>query len=313
MHINLIARTNGVGLDRDVQLVRTELLALGHTVTMSPARGISALRRWFPAKHRYDANIFMERIFPRWLSTAPQNFLIPNQERYPQRQVRYLKQIDQILCKTQHAKEIFSKLCKNSTYIGFTSEDRSDNEVSPDYRKFFHLAGRSTLKGTETLLALWQKHPEWPELTLLQHPQNAPESVAPNVTLISRYVDDSELKQLQNQHGIHLCPSLSEGWGHYIAEAMSVAAVTLVTDAPPMNELVDPTRGILVPFASSEPRHLGTNFFVDPAQLESAITKHIATPTDELADLGRAAKSWFQQNQHQFSEHIKSWATTLQR
>lgn len=310
MHINLIARTNGVGLDRDVQLVRQELITCGHTVTMSPSRGIPAYHRWIPASQRFDANIFMERVFPRWLSTAPKNFLIPNQERYPLRHVRHLRKIDQVLCKTQHAREIFENLGCNTTYIGFTSDDRNEPTIQPDYRKFFHLAGRSTLKGTETLLSLWNQHPEWPTLTLLQHPENAPDNVPPNVSLISRYIDDIELKQLQNQHGIHLCPSLSEGWGHYIVEAMSVAAVTLTTDAPPMNELIAPSRGILVPFSTSEPRHLGTNFLVDPSQLESAIIKLITSPIPDLAHMGMHARTWFQQNKTDFSEQIKIWSAT---
>lgn len=292
-------------------LVREALHKLGAKVTLSPSRGIPAYHRWIPAKKRFDANIFMERVFPRWLSTAERNFLIPNQERYPLRHLRLLKGIEQVLCKSQHAKGIFERVGAKVQFIGFTSEDRNRDQVAPDYRKFFHLAGRSTLKGTETLLEIWAKHPEWPTLTLVQHKENAPEQVPANVELISKYLDDGELKDLQNQHGIHLCPSRSEGWGHYIVESMSVSAVTVTTDGPPMNELVDSSRGVLIPVEKSEPRHLGTNFYADPIKLEAAIAKLITTPVEDLAWMGGKAREWFEQNQRDFQENLKQWVSTL--
>ena len=83
--INIIARTNGVGLDRDVDLVHSCLTEAGHDVTVSHCRGISPFRALLPAKPKFDANIFLERVFPRWLSSARKNLLIPNQERFPER------------------------------------------------------------------------------------------------------------------------------------------------------------------------------------------------------------------------------------
>jgi glycosyltransferase involved in cell wall biosynthesis len=206
-------------------------------------------------------------VFPLWKLKGGRHFLIPNQERFPTRHLGRLKRIDQILCKSRHAEEIFSKHHPVVKYIGFTSEDRGTGD-QPDYSRFFHLAGKSTRKNTSLLLDLWSRHPEWPRLTIVQHPDNAPAAVPGNVDLVSRYLPDGELRKLQNACGIHLCPSLSEGWGHYIVEAMSCRAVTVVTDAPPMNELVDSSRGIVVPFHRSEPRHLGQNFHADPARLE---------------------------------------------
>ncbi|GAA5495480.1 hypothetical protein Rhal01_01655 [Rubritalea halochordaticola] len=311
MHFNLIARTNGVGLDRDVMLVRDVLHSFGAKVTLSPARGIPAYHRWIPAPTKFHVNIFMERVFPRWLSSANKNFLIPNQERYPLRHVRLLNGIDQVLCKTQHAKTIFDKLHAKTCYIGFTSEDRNFTKVAPNYRRFFHLAGRSTLKGTETLLSIWAKHPEWPQLTLVQHRQNAPEQVPDNVELVTKYLEDSELRMLQNKHGIHLCPSRSEGWGHYIAEAMSVSAVTVTTHAPPMNELVDNRRGVLVPFNHTEPRHLGTNYYADPRELEAAIANLIKSPEEKLTLIGEKARYWFDENEESFRSNLKKWVKTL--
>jgi glycosyltransferase involved in cell wall biosynthesis len=302
--VNIIARTNGVGLDRDVDLIHDALTADGFDVTVSHCRGISPLRRFFPGKPRFDANIFLERVFPRWFGSAHTNLLIPNQERFPKRHLPHLKKIDHVLCKSRHAEEIFSGLGHSTDYIGFTSTDLLDESTSPDYQSFFHLAGRSTLKGTETILALWQKHPEWPELTVVQCKENAPEQVPANVTLITDYIPHEEIKQLLNRHGVHLCTSLSEGWGHYIVEAMSCKAVVVTTDAPPMNELISPARGVPIPYNRSEPRHLGTNFHIDPDKLEKNIQQLLLMSPEKKQTYGDNARTWFEQNDTQFKETL---------
>jgi glycosyltransferase involved in cell wall biosynthesis len=302
--INIIARTNGVGLDRDVDLIHAALTAGGFEVTVSHCRGISSLRRWFPGKQRFDANIFLERVFPRWFGSAKTNLLVPNQERFPKRHLPHLRHIDHILCKSRHAEQIFSDLGYPTRYIGFTSSDMLDGSVRPNYQSFFHLAGRSTLKGTETILALWQKHPEWPELTIVQCKENAPEQVPTNVCLITDYIAHEEIKQLLNAHGVHLCTSLSEGWGHYIVEAMSCKAAVITTDAPPMNELITPARGIPVPSQNSEPRHMGTNFHIDPGKLEQSIQQLLMMSPETKQVYGDNARVWFEENDKRFNETL---------
>lgn len=300
----IIGRKNGVGLDQDAALVAETLRADGWSVAHHAPNDWRALLTLRGGKA--DVVIHLERVFPLWKWRGARHYLIPNQERFPERHIGRLKYVDQVLCKSRHAEEIFAKLHRAVTFISFTSPDRLLAAVTPDYARFFHLAGRSTLKGTERVLELWAKHPEWPVLTLVQHPSNAPASVPANVQLISRHLPDADLRALQNACGVHLCPSLSEGWGHYIVEAMSCRAVTVTTDGPPMNELVRPERGVLVATQRSEPRHLGRNFYVEPEALESAIEHLVRASTDEKAQLGARARDWFVQNQSAF-------ATTLTR
>lgn len=302
--INIIARTNGVGLDRDVDLIHSSLDTAGFDVTVSHCRSISPLRCIFPGKSQFDANIFLERVFPRWFGTAKSNFIIPNQERFPHRHIQHLKKIDHVLCKSRHAEKIFSQLGHSTHFIGFTSTDLRDDSLEPDYQSFFHLAGRSTLKGTETILKLWDNHPEWPTLTIVQCKENAPEQVPDNVRLITDYIPHEEIKTQLNTHGIHLCTSLSEGWGHYIVEAMSCGAVVVTTDAPPMNELITPARGVAVPYHQSEPRHLGTNFFIDPEKLETNIQDLLLMSGEKKKALGSHARTWFEQNDQDFRNNF---------
>src|SRR5690606_34092893 len=94
---------------------------------------------------------------------------------------------------------------------------------------------------------------------------------APNIRHLLERVDDATLRTLQNSNAIHLCPSEAEGFGHCIAEAMSCGAVTLTTDAPPMNELITPERGVLVNYNRTTKQRSGANYYVDPVDLERKI------------------------------------------
>ncbi len=85
---------------------------------------------------------------------------------------------------------------------------------------------------------------------------------------------------------------------------MSCRAVVVTTDAPPMNELITPARGIPVPYHQSEPRHLGTNFLIDPAKLESNIQQLLTMPAEQKQALGHSARSWFEKNDTTFRETL---------
>ncbi|MGH7503299.1 MAG: glycosyltransferase family 4 protein [Longimicrobiales bacterium] len=306
-----MARTNGVGVDRDVRLLLDAFDSFGERPAFSHYRSISPLRRWVGQRDPRQWILFLERVTARWLRSAGHYLLIPNQERFARRLVPLLSRIDHILCKTRHAQEVFAPLHPSVRYIGFTSVDRRCLDITPDYSRFFHLAGGSFLKGTEVLFEVWSRHPEWPELTVVRHGGEAPVRVPANVNLVRVYVPDEELQSMQNACGVHLCPSRSEGWGHSIVEAMSCGAVTVTTDGPPMNELIQSERGVLVPWRDSEPRKLGVNYSIDPALLESAIADLIGRPASEKAALGTAARHWFEQNDRAFRANLEQVAESI--
>ncbi|MGH8153047.1 MAG: glycosyltransferase, partial [Rhodanobacteraceae bacterium] len=300
------------GLSRDLRLLTTTLGAQGYRVDFTNTRrrgGIPGLIQRVKGKRHatqllhgrrnglpppYDLVLMEEHVAPAFLDDAQFRVVLPHPEWFLPRDLEALSRIDLVLAKTHEAQRIFAAQGCPATCIGFTSEDRLDKSV-PRERAFFHLAGSSRNKATEPLLALWRRHPEWPRLTVLQHPREA-KSGAPAANIEHRvgYLDEAELKRRQNAHLFHLCPSETEGFGHYIVEAMSVGAVVVTLDAPPMNEMISEDRGILVPYSRTGSQHLATTYHFDDDAMENAIQRAIGMNDAHCETLGLAARGWYE-------------------
>jgi glycosyltransferase involved in cell wall biosynthesis len=322
--INLLAWDNQRGLSHDIRLLSRTLVGLGHQVhitRLGPHRQDGCWksrllylrmlwRRLCTGDHKatlYDVNIALEHVRPTYFALARVNLLIPNPEWLSSRSQRYLDRFDAILCKTRYAVELFRARGCRAIHIGFDSPDCLDDSV-PRQPSFLHLAGASRMKGTKRLLALWQRHPEWPKLVLLQSPRTASRLAHPHPANIEHRVgyltDIREIRCLQNSHAFHLCLSETEGWGHYIAEAMSCKAVVITSDAPPMNELVSAERGVLVETTEGKPFNLITLRRFDEASLERAVEHVMAMPEVQRAAIGERARAWFLSNGAAFADRV---------
>jgi hypothetical protein len=325
VRVNIIGKSNGVGLARDIELLAGALQGSGHQVDVTIIDAVQARRRRSPLAQfatrarlawggagakaqtsRADVNLMLEHVWLQYLSTAPINVAVPNPEWFDRHDRRFLADVDNIWAKTAYTRELFRALGCNTTYIGFDSDDRYNSGIAKQ-RTYFHLAGKSTMKGTDRLVRVWQRHPEWPRLILVQHADGAPEPpAAPNIEARVAYLSDEELRRLQNESLFHLCLSLTEGWGHYIVEAMGVGAVTITVDARPMNELVTADRGVLVPYRATGTQRLATTYQFDEAGLEAAIERTIAMSDAECNQLGARARAWFADNKRGFSGRLEA-------
>jgi hypothetical protein len=317
--VNLIARDIGFGLSRDLRLLAAALTSRGHAASVSAIRRGKLRKLAGPWRLRaraamqrlrghsaceFDINLMLEEIRPEYLPLARRNVLLPNPEWFRAEDAALLARVEGVFAKTRHAQSIFSALGCRVAFTGFTSQDRCDAGVRRE-RTFFHLAGRSRNKNTEALLALWRKQPQWPRLTVVQDSRTAQSAVAvPNIDHRLGHLSDDELRRLQNAHRFHLCPSQTEGFGHYLVEALSVGAVTLTLDAAPMNELVTPARGLLVPVAHTATQNLAATNFFDEAAMQRAIEQMIALDDAECDRIGQVARAWFLDNDRAFPERL---------
>ena len=111
---------------------------------------------------------------------------------------------------------------------------------------------------------------------------------------------DDALRASQNSHGVHVCPSEAEGFGHSIVEGMSCRALVITTDAPPMNEIVTRERGLLARYTHARPQRWGIAYSIDPAALTEAIDAVLVMPASQRTALGASARSWFEVSDARF-------------
>ncbi|MFI4867812.1 MAG: glycosyl transferase family 1 [Steroidobacterales bacterium] len=328
LKLRLIGKSNGVGLSRDLELLGAALIACGCDVTSYPCErrdrkrrrsllarlAMRASRLRGPAPHPpFDVNVMLEHIWPQFVQQARCNVLVPNPEWTDRRDLAMLNIPDRVWAKTAMAEELFGARGHRCLRIGFDSNDRLQHGIER-LPQFLHIAGRSPLKGTERLVALWQRHPQWPRLTVVQDkPAQDRQTAAANIVRDGRFLSDQELRTLQNSHRFHLCLSEAEGWGHYIAEAMSVGAVTLTCDAPPMNELVAPDRGVLVGVQLGERHNLARIARFDETALEAAIERSLALGAAQLDAIGAAARRWFLLNKRGFVARVQNAVADIGR
>lgn len=241
-------------------------------------------------------NVMLNDIWPQWLPFARRNVMLPNHEYIGEHSVARIGEMDLVMCKTRVAEQAIGALGANVLYTGFTTpDDPYDPAIARNRNRFLHVTGTTTQKGTKPLLDLWKAHPDWPELVVVVRlPWAAPAIyAAPNITIIDREVPPGEMAVLQNQCGVHICPSEAEGYGHVLAEGLACAAVVITTDGDPMNELIRPEHGVLVPWSRSEPKALATAYFVDPDALEAAVERVLAMSDEAFAAMGRRGRRFY--------------------
>lgn len=309
LRVNLLIHVHTAGLRRDLFVWNRALRQPGVECTITTfnpqfhKRAIRAMRKVagrFSPTPPFDVNIFVENIVESWCPLARTNVFVPHQEWVFDELRAKIHLMDYVLCKTHYAEQLFAAIGSEVRYIGFSSVDRYDPEVKKDFNSFLHIAGSSLQKGTGTLNDVWLRHPEWPRLALFSHEATARVVAGSNISAVTRFLEESELRRTQNACGIHLCPSEAEGFGHYIVEAMSTGALVVTTDAPPMNELVTTARGALAGYDRTALQGMGTNFYVDPGALEKTIEGILGSDEQSRRLLGEQAKAWYHQNDRAF-------------
>lgn len=229
--INIICPDNGAGLSIDRMILRDHLTSKYEVYfNAMPVNG-----------SRVDMNIFCEVLRPEMLPMARKNVLLPNPEWFFPEWKKFRQQIDMVFCKTGDCQRIFKDLGYNTTFTGFTSQDRHMADV-PRQRQFAHFAGKSEHKGTQYIIEAARTF-KLPHITIFISPHmndrfiKKPHVSDDRITFIQTRLSDEQFWNAQNQFQFHLCPSRYEGFGHYINEARSVGAVIITTNAAPMNEV----------------------------------------------------------------------------
>ncbi len=300
MKINIIARDNTAGLTADINILTELFHDQGWQVDFNDYKSLKRFAFW--SSKTYDLNVFLQWANPQWFKLAEKNILIPNPEWFKIRWISVLNRFDGIFCKTKHAVQIFNKKNTNTVFTSFTSLNRLMAGVEKNKNQYLHIAGKSKMKGTDIIIKTWIKNPDFPHLIVVKRNMDYPVHNQKNLTIISEYVSNDELQLLMNRCAVHLCPSSAEGFGHSIGESLSCGALIVSTDAPPMNELVNPDRGILVKPVRKESKKLSYAYYIDVPGLENAV-KHIMQ-IKKINVLMENAHSFYSDNDRYFRKTI---------
>ncbi len=336
---NIVGWDNGGGLSRDIDLLSAVLNDLGWRVAIScprlrrrraplPARALNRVGRYIRRigasagllPPRFELNLHLEDIADEFLPLGRRNVLIPNQEWFLGSSLPHLRAIDEVWAKTRFAEQVFAGMGCRVRFLGWTGSDRTvPGPPIPRNLSALHIAGWSLWKGTEAVLDVWSRHPEWPLLRVVRRNHDycgqalpwLSRACCPNVQIISDRVDEDSLKRMQNETAIHLCPSEAEGFGHVIVESMSVGALVITTDAPPMNEIITVANGLLVEAERSEAVRLGRRYFVSRDDLARKIAQALSMSEQQRTSLGQAARAWFDANDTAFRARLEECATAV--
>jgi glycosyltransferase involved in cell wall biosynthesis len=212
---------------------------------------------------------------PRWPETKPV-YLMPNIEMFELTAAHYWR-VDVVLCKTQECYDRVTQWYQQEGsprdpkvfYTKHTSSDQTqfarkrlgEDAIKPkDFAdiKFLHTAGTSSAKGTQQLLECWVLVPGLPPLDV--YIDNKPFDLLfqPKFRRMLKYsrspvdlhvglVERSAFTKMTAEAAFFMCPSTSEGYGHYINQARASGAVVVTTDLSPMNELITNETGVLIP------------------------------------------------------------------
>ena len=270
------------GLYQDAVLLSILLRRMGHEVKLADFRD-----RRIPSS---DLVIQLEVVRRQFFSRGAEHWWIPNPEWVLERYLVGTSQFDRVLCKTPDAVRVMSPYSERVIHTGFMSEDRLRPEVARE-PVFFHAFKGSREKGTVAIQVAWNG---------LTQP-----------IVLAYDLTDEEIVQQQNRCQFHLCPSKYEGWGHTIHEALSVGAIVVTTDMPPMNEFA----GIpyhIQPVKYGE-LHLARTGYVNASGVRRAVRWCLGLSEAQIAEYSEAARMAYEQETLSFRQVFGDLVTDVEQ
>lgn len=315
MRVAIVTNTdNGKGLQRDAEIL-TPLMAIAGC-EVSPVHYMKAKT---PPPGSFDVAIFLEVAPPRFFDCAPVRWLVPNPEWWEPGDS--IAPFHRVLCKTADAERIFRQRADAGgrvRFLGFESACRravADPDVAinarPDRRlEFLHVAGGSSVKGTQTILEAWERFGIPHRMTVVTSLQfRTPRNRA--VTVMTGRVPEARLVELQRSIICHLQPSEYEGFGHVLHEGLSAGACVLTTDAEPMRS----ADGVadLVRIHASHPMKSARAWKVSPESVAEAVARVAARSSEWFEDVRVGAIRAFEASRAAFRDLLAAFLAEVGR
>ena len=252
MKINIYYFDNGVGMVSDSILIKNVLYEYD-VVTYNVSKN--------NVYRSSDIGIFIQNVWMDCLNHNQKNIYIVNEEWLNPDEIFYMKEFDHLIVKSEYAKQLLINEHKSVIKTGFFSLDR--NFFPKNTNKILHFKGKSKQKNTELV-----KNNK--DVLILDSDIN--------------YLSENDLIYELNNHDIHICCSLYEGWGHYLWEAMSCGKLVICSEVPVFKEYLDPELVKFIPikdvcshninyeFLNTNDYKLRKGYIVDEVKVKSLLS-----------------------------------------
>lgn len=329
MIIRIIVHNTSQGLLQDANIFKYYMKKYLEDVKIYIVDGKSSIKKEYA-----DINIFLEHIsdeHAQFITLSKYNIFMINVEffRWKHTPEQAKTKIDLFICKTKYAYDYMidfiekNNIDADAYYTKFTSFFPVLEDKDKDYNSFFHGAGKSHFKQTNVILKTWENNSDLDKIYIICFDSCIKKmNMNNNIKLDLEKIDNlvwykekiplADLIKLKNKIVCHICPSLTEGYGHYINEGRILSSVILTVDAPPMNEFVDKSSGILIPYTKIKYRPNGVKMFIiDEKQLLNGIKKIQNMTIEQKIEMGQNARKKYEQDKQFFEEKISDLCTFL--
>lgn len=307
---------------------------------------IAAYSKYFPnnivqfvgesSTKKCDINFYIEHLVEDFIDDAKINILMLNYEfllalnrNYREKAMHALPKLHFMICKTQISVEWAEKLKREYNfsfeivYTKHTSPISHNRIQTTDFESWLHIGGKSPYKNTDIVLSAWVKHPEWPTLNVICNnlcrsnlQRYVPDAVwrgSKNIVDIGHQDDISICAQ---QYQNHICPSIVEGYGHYINEARGYSRFIVATDYPPMNEMVTPDSGFLISCSEivDKKNSPGVKSCVLTVEhFEQEMARALTVPIKKRIQLGAVAHAKYVEDTKFFHQKMSEFAKLIKQ
>jgi hypothetical protein len=317
MIIKLIKPYNTKGLDADANIFYQVIKKINNNINVQITSEEEIIKN--PPTNKDDIHIYISNTSKEILKYAKIKMFMINHELFYQKEsdLEVLKELDYVLARNnvgaEWAKSIKNKL--NLSYkvelIKFTTNFPEVN-IQKTWNMFLHSAGEHHWKQTDAIIKCWNKHPELPIIVITctdQCYRNIKDLInrnSKNILLYNYLLPKEKFIELKNKIGIHLCPSIVEGFGHYINEARKVKSLVITSDMAPMNELIHSDSGVLIKCNSIGKKKNGVDLcFINENDIFNKVKEVINLDIDKKIEMIDLSYKNFLEDTKYFEDKMK--------
>ena len=272
MIVNYLLKYNTVGMIIDADTISAYYGWKKHNILIWENEKIYMSKIFKKINKTNCINVFIERN-PKKIPVRATNHLMINQEFVNSYMTDNIKNgsFNKVICKTPIAEQVVKKISRNANAELIEFEPKSNFiAVEPDKNIFIHLSGVSPLKNTISIFNAWYKSNKLKNssaklIIAIRRPKEDNKFFHPvtnffdyidelagdkhslqlgaysidclkftNIYIIDKFLPNDVYAYLQAVAYTHVCPSLVEGFGHYIWEPAINGRRVITTDAEPM-------------------------------------------------------------------------------